>query len=134
MGDFAKSVNVGWSQAERMRDPNVPAATHKRTTIMAQRHNDAPNHASTPEEEAATLAGEGVDAADDKLNDDRAELEEIGAEIDRIKASVSHIAEVTSHYVKRRVAENSTDLIEENPVRAALWAAFAGFLIGRLTR
>lgn len=101
---------------------------------MAQQHHDTPNHASTPDEEAATLAGEGIDAADARLADDRAELAEVGAEIDRIKESVSHIAEATSHYVKRRVAENSTDLIAENPVRAALWAAFAGFLIGRLTR
>lgn len=101
---------------------------------MAQRHQDIPNHASTPEEEAAVLAGEIVDTVEENLDGDGAELTEISAEIDRIKASVSHIAEATSHYVKRRVAENSTDLISENPVRAALWAAFAGFLIGRLSR
>jgi hypothetical protein len=101
---------------------------------MAQRHQDTPNHASTPEEEAAILAGEGADAAEREPKDNRAELAAIGAEIDRIKESVSHIAEATSHYVKRRVTENSTDLIAENPVRAALWAAFAGFLIGRLSR
>lgn len=100
---------------------------------MAQRHQDLPNHASTPEEEAALRVGEGIDSVEEAL-DNHAELTEIGAEIDRIKASVSHIAEATSHYVKRRVAENSTDLISENPVRAALWAAFAGFLIGRLSR
>lgn len=101
---------------------------------MAQRHQDMPNHASTPEEEAATLAGEGIDATDASTADNRAELAAIGAEIEQIRASVSHIAEATSHYVKRRVTENSTDLIAENPVRAALWAAFAGFLIGRLSR
>lgn len=101
---------------------------------MAQPHQDMPNHASTPEGEAAALVGEGVDAVEEALDDDSAELAEIGAEIDRIRASVAHIAEATSHYVKRRVAENSTDLISENPIRAALWAAFAGFLIGRLSR
>jgi ElaB/YqjD/DUF883 family membrane-anchored ribosome-binding protein len=101
---------------------------------MAHPRQDLPNHASTPGEEAAALAGEGIDSIDDALLDDREELNEIGAEIDRIKASVANIAEATSHYVKRRVAENSTDLISENPVRAALWAAFAGFLIGRLSR
>lgn len=101
---------------------------------MAERYQDLPNHASTPEEEAAALVGEGIDAVEKALDDDSAELAEIGAEIERIKASVSHIAEETSHYLKRRIAENSTDLIAENPVRAALWAAFAGFLIGRLSR
>jgi hypothetical protein len=101
---------------------------------MAQRHQDTPNHASTPEEEAAFLAGEGVDAAQQPAADSRAELAAIGTEIERIKESVSHIAEATSHYVKRRVTENSTDVIAEYPVRAALWAAFAGFLIGRLSR
>jgi len=101
---------------------------------MAQQHQDMPNHASTPEEEAAALAGEGIDAAKDSHTDERAELAAIGAEIEQIKESVSHIAEVTSHYVKRRVAENSTDLIAENPIKAALWAAFAGFVIGRLSR
>ena len=101
---------------------------------MAEPHRDIPNHASTPAEEAAALAGEGIEAAEAAATDDRVELAEIGAEIDRIKASVSHIAEASSHYVKRRVAENSTDLIAGNPVRAALWAAFAGFVIGRLSR
>ena len=101
---------------------------------MAQRYQDLPNHTSTPEEEAAALVGEGIDAVEETLDDNSAELTEISAEIDRIKASVSNIAEATSHYVKRRVAENSTDLISENPIRAALWAAFAGFLIGRLSR
>jgi len=101
---------------------------------MAQRHQDMPNHGSTPEEEATMHAGEGIDATDIPGADDRAELAAIGAEIERIRESVSHIAEATSHYVKRRVTENSTDLIVENPVRATLWAAFAGFLIGRLSR
>lgn len=101
---------------------------------MVQPHQDLPDHASTPEEAVAALAGEGIDAVADALGDDRAELTEIGAEVERIRQSVSHIAEATSHYVKRRVAENSTDLIAENPLRAALWAAFAGFLIGRLSR
>ncbi|MGV3549707.1 hypothetical protein [Rhizobium sp.] len=101
---------------------------------MAQQNQDLPNHASTPEEEAAALVGEGVDAVEEALVDDRAELREIGLEIDQIRASVANIAEATSHYVKRRVAENSTDLISENPVRAALYAAFAGFVIGRLSR
>jgi hypothetical protein len=98
---------------------------------MVQRHQDIPNHASTPEEEAASLAGEGIDAAEISA---RADLAAIGAEIEQIKESVSHIAETTSHYVKRRVAENSTDLIAANPIKAALWAAFAGFVIGRLSR
>jgi len=101
---------------------------------MVQRHQDLPNHASTPEEEAASLAGEGIDAADVSARKDRADLAAIGAEIEQIKESVSHIAEATSHYLKRRVAENSTDLIAENPIKAALWAAFAGFVIGRLSR
>lgn len=101
---------------------------------MAPRHHDMPNHASTPGEEAGALAGEGTDTAAPSAGDNRAELAAIGDEIERIKESVSHIAEATSHYVKRRVTENSTDLIAENPVRAALWAAFAGFLLGRLTR
>ena len=101
---------------------------------MAQRHQDMPNHGSTPEEEIAMHAGEGIDATDASVADSRAELAAIGAEIERIRESVSHIAEATSHYVKRRVAENSTDLIAENPVRAALLAVFAGFLIGRLSR
>ena len=101
---------------------------------MAQRHQDMPNHGSTPEEEAIRHAVEGMDATDASTADNREELAAIGAEIERIRESVSHIAEATSHYVKRRVAENSTDLIAENPVRATLWAAFAGFLIGRLSR
>jgi ElaB/YqjD/DUF883 family membrane-anchored ribosome-binding protein len=108
--------------------------TIERTIAMAQPHQDMPNHASTPEEEASTLAGEGVDAAEAATADNSAEIAAIGAEIEQIKESVSHIAEATSHYVKRRVAENSTDLIAQNPVKAALWAALAGFLIGRLSR
>lgn len=98
---------------------------------MATRPVNAPNHASTPEEEAIR-ADEILEQAGEKGNSE--ELTAIGAEIDSIRESVAHIAEATSHYVKRRVAENSTDLIEANPVRAALWAAFAGFLIGRLSR
>ena len=98
---------------------------------MAQQHHDMPNHASTPEEEAAALSGEGIDAA---LDLRAREFAAIGAEIEQIKESVSHIAEATSDYVRRRVAENSTDLIAESPVKAALWAAFAGFVIGRLSR
>lgn len=101
---------------------------------MAQRNNDNPDITDHPADEAAALVGEGVEVVEEPFDDNRAELAEIGAEIERIKASVSSIAESTSHYVKRRVAENSTDLIAENPVRAALWAAFAGFLIGRLSR
>lgn len=101
---------------------------------MAQRHQDMPNHASTPEEEASVPAGEGIDATKAADAGDRAELAAIGAEIEQIRESVSHIAEATSHYVKRRVAENSTDLIAEYPIKAALWAAFAGFVVGRLSR
>ena len=101
---------------------------------MAQPHQDLPNHASTPEEEASMLAGEGIEAVEAAATGNSVELADIGAEIERIKESVSHIAEATSHYVKRRVAENSTDLIAENPVKAALWSAFAGFVVGRLTR
>ena len=113
---------------------SVLAARQERTIAMAQRHQDTPNHASTPEEEASILAGEGVDAAETETADDSFDLAAIGAEIEQIKESVSHIAEATSQYVKRRVAENSTDLIAQNPVKAALWAAFAGFVVGRLTR
>lgn len=101
---------------------------------MVQQQQDLPNHPSTPEEEAAALVGEGIDAVRETVADDRAELREIGAEIERIKDSIASIAEASKHYVKRRAAENSTDLIAENPVRAALWAAFAGFVIGRLSR
>lgn len=107
---------------------------------MSPRPHDTTPEASTPGEEATRPAGNAMDTArDDPARDpgeadDGAELAAIGAEIDRIKASVSHIAEATSHYVKRRVTENSTDLISENPLRAVLWAAFAGFLIGRLSR
>jgi ElaB/YqjD/DUF883 family membrane-anchored ribosome-binding protein len=111
-----------------MRQPN------ERTIAMAQQHHDKHNQAGTPEAEAAALAGEGVDAVETVIRDDSAELAAIAAEIEQIRDSVSHIAAATSHYVKRRVAENSTDLITENPIRAALWAAFAGFLIGRLSR
>lgn len=101
---------------------------------MPSRNFDAPNQAGTPEEKATVLAGEGIEDGSPDNAASREELAAIGAEIDSIKQSVSHIAEATSHYVRRRVAENSTDLIAENPVRAALWAAFAGFLIGRLSR
>jgi hypothetical protein len=104
---------------------------------MATRPNDVPNHASTPDEEAALRGFEGLDETADRdagTARNREELQAIGAEIDSIKESVAHIAEATTHYVKRRVTENSTDLIAANPVRAALWAAFAGFLVGRLSR
>lgn len=104
---------------------------------MATRPTNAPNHASTPEEEEALRAWDGLEQTaqqDAEFRGSREELKAIGAEIDSIRESVAHIAEATSHYVKRRVAENSTDLIEANPVRAALWAVLAGFLIGRLSR
>jgi ElaB/YqjD/DUF883 family membrane-anchored ribosome-binding protein len=97
---------------------------------MASQHDDVSN---TREQDAAALVEEVVEAPESSP-DDRAELDAIGSEIDRIRQSVSHIAEATSHYVRRRVAENSTDLIAENPIRAVLWAAVAGFLIGRLSR
>lgn len=97
---------------------------------MASRQDDA---STVREESAVALAGEGVDTPT-RIPDDRAEFAAIASEVDRIRQSVSHIAEATSHYVKRRVAENSTDLIAENPVRAVVWAAAAGFLIGRLSR
>lgn len=100
---------------------------------MAIRSNEAPNHASTPEEEAMR-AFEGLDGNIEQQSENSEELKAIGAEIDSIRDSVAHIAEATSHYVKRRVTENSTDLIAAHPVRAALWAVFAGFLIGRLSR
>lgn len=100
---------------------------------MVQRDKDMPNSASIAQAAAASLAGEGIDAQQ-PVPDDRSELAAIGAEIEQIRASVSHIAEASSHYVKRRVAANSTDLIAENPVKAALWAALAGFVIGRLSR
>jgi ElaB/YqjD/DUF883 family membrane-anchored ribosome-binding protein len=79
-------------------------------------------------------AGEGIDAMEIPDSANREELAAISAEIEQIKESVSHIAEATSHYVKRRVTENSTDLIAQNPVRAAVWAAVAGFVVGRLSR
>lgn len=102
-----------------------------------------PTHASTPEEENAPLVDDALDAVKsrDREAAERAfeattdeELSAIGAEIERIKQSLSLITQATSHYVKRRVTENSTDMIAENPVRAALWAAFIGFCIGRLSR
>jgi ElaB/YqjD/DUF883 family membrane-anchored ribosome-binding protein len=96
---------------------------------MATQPHDALIDASTADDNARHRV-EGAQPADSSHQ----ELSAIGAEIDQIKESVAHIAEATSHYLKRRVAENSTDLIAENPVRAALWAAFAGFLIGRLSR
>jgi hypothetical protein len=104
---------------------------------MATQRNDAPNQASTPEEGQTSRGVEGLDVSvesDIRRTANREELRAIGAEIESIKDSVAHIAEATSHYVKRRVAENSTDIIAQNPVRSALWAAFAGFLIGRLSR
>lgn len=100
---------------------------------MVPRDQDMPNSASIAEAAAASLAGEGIEKPPVD-RDDRAELAAISAEIEQIRASVSHIAEAGSDYVKRRVAANSTDLIAENPVRAALWAAFVGFVIGRLSR
>jgi ElaB/YqjD/DUF883 family membrane-anchored ribosome-binding protein len=96
---------------------------------MATQPHDAPSHASTPDDGSMRSVDDARPAGND-----RQELRAIGAEIDQIKESVAHIAEATSHYLKRRVAENSTDLIAENPLRAALWAAFAGFVIGRLSR
>lgn len=98
---------------------------------MATQLKNAPHHASTPAEEQSIQSIEG--AVDADANDSQ-ELRAIGAEIDQIRESVTHIAEATSHYLKRRVAENSTDLIAQNPIRSALWAAFAGFVIGRLSR
>lgn len=98
---------------------------------MATQPKNAPHHASTPAEEQSIQNIEG--AVDADANDSQ-ELRAIGAEIDQIRESVTHIAEATSHYLKRRVAENSTDLIAQNPIRSALWAAFAGFVIGRLSR
>lgn len=101
---------------------------------MVFKRQGIPDHDQLAADAAERLSGEGAELAgahDDKPSED---LAAISAEIEQIKASVAHIAEATSHYVRRRVAENSTDLISENPVRAALWAAFAGFLVGRLTR
>ena len=88
---------------------------------------------NTPDREEPSSAGteleHDIDAADD-----REELKTIGAEIDSIRASVAHIAEATSHYVKRRAAENTTDLVAEHPMRAVVWAALAGFVVGRISR
>lgn len=101
---------------------------------------DRPNHASTPEEEKAPLVDEALEAVSKRDGDEPfaaagdEELSAIGAEIERIRESIALITQATSHYVKRRVAENSTDVIAENPVRAAMWAAFIGFCIGRLSR
>lgn len=97
---------------------------------MVTRPINAPNHASTPQEEEAVSAPDGLEQPAGYSE----EIKAIGAEIDSIRESVAHIAEATSDYVTRRVAENSTDLIAAHPLRAALWAAFAGFMIGRLSR
>jgi len=111
---------------------------------MATRENPRrPNHASTPEEETIPAADEVLDAATNHDAgeteqafeiDQEQELASIGAEIERIKESIGLITEATSHYVKRRVQEHSTDVIAENPLRATLWAAFIGFCVGRLSR
>lgn len=110
---------------------------------MALRDNPKrPNHASTPEEETTSAVDQtrdvaGRNAAETEQAfevDPEQELASIGAEIERIRESVGLIAEATSHYVKRRITENSTDIIAENPLRAALWAAFIGFCVGRLSR
>ena len=111
---------------------------------MAFRNNiNKPTHASTPEEENAPLVDEAMDAVNNREREaaeqafeaaSDEELSAIGAEIERIKESIALISQASSHYVKRRVAENSTDMIAENPIRAALWAAFIGFCIGRLSR
>jgi hypothetical protein len=102
-----------------------------------------PTHASTPEEESAPLVDEALDAVNNRHREaaeqafeatSDEELSAISAEIERIKESISLITQASSHYVKRRVVENSTDLIAENPIRAALWAAFIGFCVGRLSR
>lgn len=108
---------------------------------MALRENPRrPNHASTPEEETTpvvdeTAASPDAEQAEQAFEIDAdQELASIGAEIERIRESVGLITQATSHYVKRRVAENSTEMIAENPLRAALWAAFIGFCVGRLSR
>lgn len=101
---------------------------------MAFKRNEIPDATEMLEERATTLAGEGIDRPEPGSRQPGEDIAEIAAEIDSIKASVAHIAEATSHYVRRRFAQNSTDLISENPLRAALWVAFAGFLVGRLTR
>lgn len=108
---------------------------------MALRENPRrPNHASTPEEETTpvvdeTAASRDAEQAEQAFEIDAdQELASIGAEIERIRESVGLITQATSHYVKRRVAENSTEMIAENPLRAALWAAFIGFCVGRLSR
>lgn len=101
---------------------------------MAFKRDEVSDQNSFAEDAAEALSGEGSEFVRAEGETPAADLAAISAEIEQIKASVAHIAESTSHYVRRRVAENSTDLISENPVRAALWAAFAGFLLGRLTR
>lgn len=107
---------------------------------MALRGNPRkPNHASTPEEETTPTMNDtrnhDSEAAEQAFDvDPDRELASIGAEIERIRESINAIAQAGSHYVKRRVQENSTDVIAENPLRAALWAAFIGFCVGRLSR
>jgi ElaB/YqjD/DUF883 family membrane-anchored ribosome-binding protein len=102
---------------------------------MAFKRHEISDQNSLAADAAETLSGEDAALAGATGPAERSEdLAAISAEIEQIKASIAHIAESTSHYVRRRVAENSTDLISENPVRAALWAAVAGFLVGRLTR
>ena len=103
----------------------------------------SPNHASTPEQETPPAAADALNVSDDRESEEAEqafepdpdqELAAISAEIERIRESIGLITQSTSHYVKRRVAENSTDIIVENPLRAALWAGFVGFCIGRLSR
>lgn len=101
---------------------------------MAFKRHEVPDQNSLAADAAETLSSKSEAFASATGEAPSEDIAAISAEIEQIKASVAHIAEATSHYVRRRVAENSTDLISENPVRAALWAAFAGFLIGRLTR
>jgi hypothetical protein len=104
---------------------------------MATQPIDALIEANTPDSKEPPSAGTELGQEPERHTegaDSHEELQAIGAEIDRIRASVAHIAEASSHYLKRRVAENSTDLIAERPLRAVLWAALAGFVVGRFSR
>ena len=111
--------------------------------MALREHPKKPNPASISEEKITPLVDEGFEEGvrDDAPGADTAfeidpdqELASIRAEIDRIRESVGLITEASGHYVKRRIQEHSTDVIAENPVRAALWAAFIGFCVGRLSR
>lgn len=68
-----------------------------------------------------------------RKEDDTVANADSAREKDALHRTTAAEEEAAKHYVKRRVTENSADLIAENPIRAALWAAFAGLVIDRLS-